>query len=107
MTLRVFYLSFSLIFKYFQSVLQLTANQINKEGELLSSLQTHHYMAGQQNINKVSTIHNSTNTFSQIVKPNIQSFKNKKQGVSGESSDSGSNQNNIKVVKFEKDFRYV
>lgn len=66
-------------------------------------------MAGQQNpnMNKGSTIHHSTNVFSQVVKPNIQSIKNKKQGVSGESSDSGSNQNNIKVVKFEKDFRYV
>lgn len=63
-------------------------------------------MAGQQNpnINNLSTIP-TTRTSSQVVNQNIQSIKNKKQGVSGESSDSGSIQNNIKIVKFEKDFR--
>lgn len=94
---------------YFQSVLQLTAKQINVgEGDLLTSLQTHHYMAGQQNpnINNLTAMPVSR-TFSQVINSNIQSTKNKKQGVSGESSDSGSNQNNIKIVKFEKDFRLV
>lgn len=58
-----------------------------KEGDLLSSLQESHGMPGQ--VQQVVTTPNP----------------NKKQGVSGESSDHGKNLDQIEIERFDKDFR--
>lgn len=64
------------------------ARVFKREGDLLSSLQESHGMPGQ---------------FQQVINiPN----PNKKQGVSGESSDHGQNHHQIEIQRFEKDFRY-
>ncbi|EEB19945.1 cGMP-dependent protein kinase, isozyme, putative [Pediculus humanus corporis] len=69
-----------------KSVLQ-DARVFKREGDLLSSLQESHGMPGQ---------------FQQVINiPN----PNKKQGVSGESSDHGQNHHQIEIQRFEKDFR--
>ncbi|XP_021934867.1 cGMP-dependent protein kinase, isozyme 1 isoform X2 [Zootermopsis nevadensis] len=70
-----------------KSVLQ-QATSFSQDGDLLASLHDQHGMAGQMHQQLVSV----SNT-------------NKKQGVSGESSDLGQTAENIQIVRFEKDFR--
>jgi hypothetical protein len=72
-----------------QSVLQ-QATSFAKDGDLLASLQDQHGMAGQMHQQLVSI-----------------SSTNKKQGVSGESSDAGQTAEDIQIVRFDKDFRYA
>ena len=72
-----------------QSVLQ-QATSFAHDGDLLASLQDQHGMAGQihqQLVNASST--------------------NKKQGVSGESTDTGQTAEDIQIVRYDKDFRYA
>jgi cGMP-dependent protein kinase len=66
------------------------ATSFAQDGDLLASLHDQHGMAGQMHQQLVSV----SNT-------------NKKQGVSGESSDSGQTAENIQIMRFEKDFRYA
>lgn len=72
-----------------QSVLQ-QATSFAQDGDLLASLQDQHGMAGQMHQQLVSA-----------------SSTNKKQGVSGESSDAGQTAEDIQIVRFDKDFRYA
>lgn len=123
--------------------------QVTADGDLLSSLQTHHRMAGQhtmQSHNSTTTSNhinnNSTNSPSTMTtienrisnsitgqnsqesherqtgsvkqwhKPHLHALSAtaavKKQGVSGESSDTtGQLSRDILIPKYEKDFRYV
>ncbi|XP_069684645.1 cGMP-dependent protein kinase, isozyme 1 isoform X2 [Periplaneta americana] len=71
-----------------KSVLQ-QATSFAQDGDLLASLQDQHGMAGQQ-------------MHQQLVSA---SSTNKKQGVSGESSDSGQTAEDIQIARFDKDFR--
>ncbi|PNF42262.1 cGMP-dependent protein kinase, isozyme 1 [Cryptotermes secundus] len=70
-----------------KSVLQ-QATSFAQDGDLLASLQDQHGMAGQMHQQLVSA-----------------SSTNKKQGVSGESSDAGQTAEDIQIVRFDKDFR--
>lgn len=70
-----------------QSVLQ-EASIFKHEGDLLSSLQDSYGMPGQ-----IEQLVSNQNP-------------NKKQGVSGESSDHGRNHDEIEIQRYEKDFRY-
>jgi len=70
-----------------QSVLQ-QATSFAQDGDLLASLQDQHGMAGQIHQQLVS----ASNT-------------NKKQGVSGESTDTGQTAEDIQIVRYDKDFR--
>ena len=72
-----------------QSVLQ-QATSFAHDGDLLASLQDQHGMAGQIHQQLVSA-----------------SSTNKKQGVSGESTDTGQTAEDIQIVRYDKDFRYA
>ena len=76
-----------IFFFLLQSVLQ-QATSFAQDGDLLATLQEQHWMAGQQTKQMVNT----TST-------------NKKQGVSGESSESGQTAEDIQIARFDKDFR--
>ncbi|CAG2059769.1 unnamed protein product [Timema podura] len=69
-----------------QSVLQ-QATSFAKDGDLLASLQEQHSMAGQPH--HVPSVSSS----------------NKKQGVSGESSEAGQTSEDIQIQRYDKDFR--
>ena len=66
------------------------ATSFAKDGDLLASLQDQHGMAGQIHQQLVSA-----------------SSTNKKQGVSGESTETGKTAENIQIVRYDKDFRYA
>ena len=72
-----------------QSVLQ-QATSFVRDGDLLASLHDQHGMAGQIHQQLVTT-----------------SSTNKKQGVSGESTDTGQTAEDIQIVRYDKDFRYA
>uniref|UniRef100_A0A1B0GHS1 cGMP-dependent protein kinase n=2 Tax=Lutzomyia longipalpis TaxID=7200 RepID=A0A1B0GHS1_LUTLO len=96
-----------------KSVLQQTTNHIRVgDGDLLSSLQSHHCMAAQQNRSCCTTAlpaGQKQPPAGNKTRPRFESAPTtvvKKQGVSGESSDGAAQQSrDIKIPKYEKDFR--
>ncbi|XP_059616810.1 cGMP-dependent protein kinase, isozyme 1 [Phlebotomus argentipes] len=96
-----------------KSVLQQTTSHIRMgDGDLLSSLQTHHCMAAQQNraccsgpeVKKLDRQDSNRGQRPRFESAPVTAIK--KQGVSGESSDGAAQQSrDIKIPKYEKDFR--